>query len=303
MSVQTRKLAILFADISGSTALYEKLGDPVARQLISRCLTILLGALDNHNGTLIKTIGDEILCTFPGAEIAMNAACEMQKTIKISNLGSEHPMHIRIGFHYGDVLIEGNDIYGDAVNVAARVASITRANQVMTTLAVVDALPVSARDKIRKILRADFRGKHEQTDIYQVMWEHDDLGSTRIGMAAFRKPQVDGNELILTYRSQSNSVNEQNFTLHLGRDDTCRVVVENDFVSRQHADIEFRSGSFVFTDHSSNGSYIHNADGVVVRLNRDNTTLHDKGSISLGQPHSDNPADLIEFVIISKPAI
>jgi len=64
MSAQTNKIAILFADICGSTALYEKLGDLLARQLIARCISIMKGTLSTHNGTLIKTIGDEILCTF-----------------------------------------------------------------------------------------------------------------------------------------------------------------------------------------------------------------------------------------------
>ena len=302
MSVQTKKLAILFADISGSTALYEQLGDQIARQLLARCLSILQGTLNTHNGTLIKTIGDEILCTFPTAEIAMNAACEMQKSIKTDNQNSTQPLHIRIGFHYGEVLCEENDIYGDTVNVAARVAAITRANQIMTTAAVVDTLPLSVHEKIRKILRADFRGKHEQIDIFQVMWELDDMSSTRIGMSAYRKPHVEGNDLVLKFNGQSYTINEQNKKLHLGREDTCQIIVNNDFASRQHANIEFRSGNFVITDHSSNGTYIR-SDTSVVRLNRDNNTLHGKGTISLGQPYSDNPSDLIEYEISPKPTI
>lgn len=294
MSTQTKKLAIMFADISGSTALYEKLGDQAARQLISRCLSILQRALNTYNGTLIKTIGDEILCTFPNAEFAMNAACEMQTALKSNNQHSEQSMHIRIGFHYGEVICEDNDIYGDAVNVAARVAAITRASQIMTTAAVVDTLPLSVQDKIRKILRADFKGKHQPMDIFQVMWELEDMGSTRIGMTSFRKPHTDGNELTLSYKEHTYAIKENNHKLLLGRDDSCQIVINNDFASRQHANIELRAGNFVLTDHSSNGTYIRHADGVV-RLNRDNATLRGSGTISLGQPYSDNPTDLIEF--------
>lgn len=296
MTAQTNKLAILFADISGSTALYEKLGDLLARQLIARCISILKVALSAHNGTLIKTIGDEILCTFPTAEIAFNAACEMQRAIKTDNQSNEHPMYIRIGFNYGDVILEESDIYGDAVNVAARVTEITRANQIMTTVAVVNMLPLAVHDKIRKILRAEFKGKQEQQDIYQVMWELEDMGSTRIGMSAYRKPQAEGNELVLSYRGQTHTVREPNIKVSLGRDDSCNVIVKNDFVSRQHATVEFKYGSFILSDHSSNGTYIRNGD-VIVRINREDTTLRGKGFISLGQPYADNPTDLIEFSI------
>lgn len=297
MSAQTKKLAILFADISGSTSLYEKLGDQLARQLIARCLSLLNSALATYSGTLIKTIGDEILCIFPTAESALNAACEMQRSLKTDNLRSEHAMHVRIGFHYGEVLCEDGDIYGDAVNIAARVTAITRAGQIMTTNAVVEVLPLSLHDKVRKILRADIKGKQEKLDIHQVMWELDDMGSTRIGMSAFRKPQVDGNELTLNYRGQSYTLNEQNKKLLLGRGDTCQMIINSDFASRQHANVEFRFGSFILSDHSSNGTYIRNSNSVVARINHEDVILHGKGSISLGQPYSDNPSDLIAFTI------
>jgi adenylate cyclase len=296
MSEQTKKLAILFADISGSTALYEQLGDKVARQLISRCLTILKGALITHNGTLIKTIGDEILCTFPTAESALNAACEMQLAIKTDNQSSEHPLYIRIGFHFGDVICEDDDIFGDAVNVAARIAAITRANQIMTTPAVAAALPLSLQHKVRNILRTDLKGKQEQMDIFQVMWELEDMCSTRIGIPAFRKPKIEGNELKLTFRGRSYIVNALNKKLILGRDDNCQVVIKNDFASRQHANIEFKSGNFILTDHSSNGTYIRSGDSIT-HLSREDTTLSGTGTISLGQPYTDNPSDLIEYSI------
>ena len=298
MPAQIKKLAILFADISGSTALYEKLGDQLARKLISRCLSNLNKALITHHGTLIKTIGDEILCTFPSVEAALNAACEMQMATHTDNQSCEHHMFIRIGFHYGDVICEEDgDIFGDAVNVAARVAAITRTNQIMTTTAVVDALPLSLQHKVRKIQRVDIKGKQEQLEIHQVMWDLEDMGSTRIGMSAYRKPQTNGTELILNYREQTYTVNEHNNKLLLGRDDACQIIVKSDFASRQHANVEFRFGNFVLSDHSSNGTYIRSSDGIVARLHHEGITLIGKGTISLGQPYSDSPTGLIEFAI------
>lgn len=297
MFQQTEKLAVLFADICGSTALYVRLGDDLARQLIAKCIALMTGKVIAHQGILIKTIGDEIMCTFPGAETAMHAACAIQTALENEWSDKAHPMHVRIGFHYGDVICESGDVYGDTVNVAARVASITRASQIMVTLAVVDMLPPDLRDKTHQIFRAEFKGKQEQLDIFQVTWEADDMLRTRIGTARFRAPQACSQELILRYRDQSFKVNEQYKTLLLGREEICDVWVQNNFASRQHARIELRFGKFIISDHSTNGTYIRFNDGPVVRLAREDTMLRGSGSISLGQPYSDNPVDPIEFSI------
>lgn len=296
MTVRIEKLAILFADISGSSTLYEKLGDELARRLVSRCLSIMSGSATIYRGTLVKTLGDEIMCTFPSAEAAFRAACEMQLAIKTDNQSSEYPLYIRIGFHYGDALCEEGDFYGDAVNVAARVTAITRTNQIMTTEAAVEALPRDLQEKSRKILRAEFKGKQEQLDIFQVNWERDDVESTRIGIPAYRK-NGNGDQLTLRYREEAYLVNELHRSLLLGRDGSCQLVIKNDFASRQHAHVELRLGKFIIADHSSNGTYIRFASGQVVRITREEAVLAGAGSISLGQSYADNPGDLIEFSI------
>ncbi len=116
---------MLFADISGSTMLYETLGNRLARELVVRCLGMMTARLAAHRGTLIKTIGDEIMCTFPAAEAALRAACDMQDAVESGKPGGDTPMYIRIGFNYGEVIREANDVHGDAVNVAARIFSST----------------------------------------------------------------------------------------------------------------------------------------------------------------------------------
>ena len=145
MAQQIKKLAILFADISGSTALYAQHGDGAARQMVSACINIMTGSINTYQGKLIKTLGDEIMCTFPTAESAFYAACAMQAAVEKVNPEDKDPLaipiHIRIGFNYGDVICEEDDVYGDTVNVAARITAITRARQISATQSVIDALP------------------------------------------------------------------------------------------------------------------------------------------------------------------
>lgn len=301
MPQQIEKLALLFADICGSTSLYERLGDELARRLIARCITMMTKEVAAYKGTLIKTIGDEIMCTFPSAEAALRAACAMQNTIENDRTEEGHPMHIRIGFHYGNVICESGDVYGDTVNVAARVAAITRASQIMTTLAAVETLPPDLKEKTRQILRAELKGKQEQLDIFQVTWETDDTMSTRIGMPVFRKPPESTYELILRYRNDSFKINGQRKSVILGRDETCDIVVHTEYVSRQHVRIELRFGKFVVSDQSTNGTYIRFRDGHVVRISREDMVLRGSGSISLGQPYTDKPSELVEFTIAAIP--
>ena len=293
------QLAILFADISGSTALYDRLGNVQALQLVSRTLDILIREAAAHEGTLIKTIGDEIMCTFPGAAAAVNAACAMQAAIEKQRADIEHQIYVRIGLHYGEVIRESGDVFGDAVNVAARVAAITRARQILTTQTVVDLLPAELREKARQVMRAELRGKDAALGIFQVVWEKDNEMSTRIGMSAFRKSNgtQQPHELLLRYHQQVLALNEKLKSVSLGRGDTCDLIIRNTLASRQHARIEYNQGKFLLSDHSANGTYIRFSDNQVVQLNQQQIVLHGSGTISLGQPFSEAPTEVIEYIL------
>lgn len=293
----TEKLAILFADISGSTALYDQLGNESARRLIAECMAVMTREMSAHGGTLVKTIGDEIMCTFPDPTTALKAACAMQTAIEQERPGGDRPMYIRVGVHYGEVIREGGDVYGDAVNVAARVASITRARQIMTTRVATETLPDDLRNRTRQIMRAELRGKQEALDVFLVTWEQDDTMSTRIGLPQFRKPNDARNELLLHYREQGATLNDQRRSVVIGRGDTCDIVINSSFASRQHARIELSFTKFTLTDHSSNGTYVRFSDGQVIQLSREQIVLHKSGTISLGEPFADNPSELVEFIV------
>jgi class 3 adenylate cyclase len=299
-SQHIEKLAVLFADICGSTAMYDNLGDDLARRLIANCIATMMGEMPAHHGKLIKTIGDEIMCTFPDAEAALQAACAMQQAVVNGNSGAEHPMHIRIGFHYGDVICESGDIFGDTVNVAARVAAVTRASQIMATQTAIDALTPDSRDKARQVMRAEFKGKQAQYDVFMILWNTDDMDSTRIGTTAFRERELPGgsDELTLRFHGQQFKVYKTQRSAVLGREEkNCQIIVQNEFASRQHVRIEFRFGKFFVVDQSTNGTYIRSSDGKVTSLLRQEMLLEVSGSISLGQSYALHVVDAVEFSI------
>jgi adenylate cyclase len=297
MSSTQEEAAVLFADISGSTVLYEKLGNELALQLVTRTLGILTHEMSAHRGTLVKTIGDEIMCVFPKLTDAFDAACTMQLAVEQQRPGGEQPIHVRIGLHYGDIVLEKGDVFGDTVNVAARVTAITRARQIMTTQKVVDMLPEELRHKTRAVMRTVFRGKEKPFDVFHILWEKEDTTSTRIGMPAFRKPAESRHELMLRYHQQVLTVGETLKSVVLGRGNDCDMAIMSKLASRQHARIEYNFGKFLLNEQSVNGTYIRFSDGQVIQLNQQQIVLHGAGTISLGEPFSEGPTEVIEFLL------
>lgn len=188
MSGSKQELAVLFADISGSSDIYVALGDEAARRVVSRCVNQMTGELPEYQGTLIKVIGDEIMCTFPTAESAFHAACAIQRKVESTPNPDGTAMHIRVGFHFGEVLQESNDVYGDTVNVAARVVSITRARQIVVTQTVVNLLPSALQQRVTRLERVEFKGKPATFEIYMVDWAGEEGNGARVGSPSQRKP-------------------------------------------------------------------------------------------------------------------
>jgi adenylate cyclase len=147
------------------------------------------------------------------------------------------------------------------------------------------------------VMRTEFRGKVEATDVFQVSWEQEDTTKTRIGMSAFRKPAGTKNELVLRYHQQVITLSEKNKSIVLGRGDDCELVIRDNLASRQHARIEYNFGKFLFIDHSANGTFIRFSDGQVIHLSHQQIVLHGVGTISLGQAFSESPSEVIEYTV------
>ncbi len=295
------KLAILFADISGSTTLYETLGNLVARQMVVRCLGMMIARLAAHRGTLIKTIGDEIMCSFPDAEAALRAACDMQDAVENGRPGGDTPMYVRIGFNYGEVLREASDVYGDVVNVAARITEVARARQILATHAAVETLPPELRHKARHIRRASIKGRQAQLDLFQIGWRTDDAELVRVGNPAHRKPEGLQEQLVLRHLEQQFTLRDRNMSASLGRSKACAIVVGDESALDRHAIVQYQLGKFFISDHSAAGTYVRFSGGDTVHIVGEDTMLRGSGSILLGRPFSEDPAGIIEFSVHLAP--
>jgi adenylate cyclase len=150
------------------------------------------------------------------------------------------------------------------------------------------------------VMRAQFKGKQERLDIFQVVWEQDDGESTRIGIPAFRKFPVDLEELTLSYAGKIVHVNQALRSAIIGRDKACELVVSSDYASRQHVRIELRFDKFVLIDQSTNGTYVRAENGEVTHLVREELQLKGRGQISLGNPDFAYLNELVDYAIHSK---
>lgn len=293
---ESHPLTILFADVSGSTKLFETRGDFEARRLVSAVLTALAEVTGRHGGHVVKTIGDEIMCTFPGPMQGLLSAIDMQKRIAHDIIFARDNLAVRIGLHHGDALLEDNDVYGDAVNVAARMTSLAKREQIITTAGTVRMLTNAGMLRTRSVGQARVAGKQHPIDIVDVTWQEDTSNVTMV-QRAIRLDEAPQSRvrLQLRYRGQALEMDDLAPPFTLGRDAASSLVVEAEWVSRNHALIECKRGLFVLSDRSTNGTYVRFGEDDELRLHRDEVHLRRSGTISLGQTIALNPDHLIYF--------
>ena len=294
---QSRPQTILFSDVSGSTRLFETKGDVEARRLISSVLDALSIVCVQYGGRVIKTIGDEIMCTLPSALDGVLAACDMQRKMARDINFVRDNLAVRIGLHHGDALEENGDVYGDAVNVAARMASLAKREQIVTTAATVSGIKGKGPET-RGLGRARVSGKLLPIEIVDVVWQEDTSGMTMV-QSAIRigdGPAVAaGARLILRHRGKLIELTENSEPFMMGREVSNNLVVEADWVSRTHAQIEYKRGHFMIADRSTNATYVCIGQDPELRVHRDELHLRKSGSISMGQAAAINTLDLIHF--------
>jgi len=292
---QSQPLTILFADVSGSTKLFETRGDVEARRLVAAMLGALAEVTSRHGGRVIKTIGDEIMCTFPGAMQGLLCAVDMQKRIAHDPGFATDKLAIRIGLHHGDALIEENDVYGDAVNTAARMAALAKREQVITTASTINLLTNVGMLRTRAVGQARVAGKLQPIDIVDVQWQEDTSNVTMVQRAIRLDAGGAKAKLLLRYRGQVLEMDALSQPFTLGRDTASSLIVEAEWVSRNHAMIEYKRGYFVISDRSTNGTYVKVGDADELRLHRDEVHLRKSGTISLGQTIALNPDHVLLF--------
>jgi len=287
-------MAVLFADISESTSLYQKLGDAAARNIVNACLTLINGVLPRYDGRLVKTIGDEVMCVFPGADLAVLAASEMQSLVAATKPGN-YPVMIHIGLHYGSVLVEEGDVFGDTVNVAAYLAAVATAEQILTTEATEQCLSAALKSCVRPIFHAVLKGAEHESTVYQVLWRTDSINLTDVNLHSNKTIPGDTGSLLLTLDEERVRVDQWRPGIVIGRSQECDLVVTDRFASRQHLSIKLVRTYFYLFDHSINGTFVSLESGEEVHVLRRELLLDGSGQICVGRSRVERPGEIIIF--------
>lgn len=300
MSTQPQDLIIFFADVAGSTRLYEKLGDVIAHECIVEALSNVTAFVEKNDGVVVEIIGDEVMAYFDHPKKAFTSSCDIQSFFQHFRTSHGHDLSMRIGFHLGSVELDAGHPFGDTVNVASRVSSKAQAGQILTTSETVEWLPPEMASMCRIYNRVRVKGKSEPLDMREIVWNQADATSI---YAPARRLDNDAPraEVILSYLGRKMTVRESTTPFLIGRGEHCNLVVNSDTASRSHARIEARFGELVVIDHSTNGTYITTVDGkrqhdgIDLHLHHREWTLVGSGKISLGKPAKSDDSSIIEF--------
>jgi len=293
-----KELAIVFADVVGSTQLYDSLGDECARETVQRCVDCMKEATTEFHGEVVKTIGDEVMSTFATAEDAVKAASQMQQRISNGNFTGrdEVRVSIRIGCHFGHVAVETNDIFGVAVNIANRMTSQAKAGQIITTADTVELLNDDWQNVVRQIGVATLRGQMDEVALYEVLWQPEEATSM-LPKIDWTDAQSDGpGRLVLRFQGQEVVLETDGArSVTLGRADDNDVIIKGNLISRVHARIELNKTRYVIVDESTNGTFVQRDDGEEVYVRRDTATLSGTGLIGLGRVASRGMPLAVEY--------
>ena len=296
MSTETQ-VVVLFADVVGSTRLYEVLGDHAARDMILACVQVMRDATERNRGSVIKTIGDEILAIFPTPDDAVNAAAEMQHDVAAHPSLQVQGQHlaIRIGCHFGPVVLENRDIFGATVHTANRMTSQAKAGQIILTADTLARLSPEWRAMTRQIDVTTLRGHTEEVELFEVVWQQEDATSMLPSIEVDARTGHRPKRVRLRYQGREYVLGDGRESLTLGRAEDNDIVVKGNLISRIHARVELGRNKVLLVDQSTNGSFVTTQDGKEAFVRRDSVALQGSGAIGLGHVPEPNAPESILY--------
>lgn len=296
MSRNEIELAILLADITGSTPLYEAVGDAAALRRIDDCLDQLRAIVAQAGGSFIRSKGDDVLCTFPDPSSAFKAAHQMLLQRPAAPLG------VHAGIHFGPIIHAHGDIFGDAVNLTARLAALAQPGEALISRTLVELLPQTEVRFLRVLDNMTFKGKSARIEVYSLL---EDDAAPRTEMTAGHgsghtrtryQGTIPGVAVMLHYVGHARHCGEM-ASLSIGRAADCDVVIERPWVSRMHATVSVRRGKVQLDDRSSSGTYVSVGDGYEFFMRRETVLLTGSGVISPTLRPADARAELIHYEV------
>ena len=302
MDSESTMQGVVFADITGSTTLFERLGDAEAHSVVSRVLEALDALALQLGGRTVKKIGDEAMCIFPDAASALLFGSSAQRQCRVNTDGRR--IELRVGVNFGPVVEgPGGDVFGDTVNVAARLRALASPGQVMTTEDSVAATHVDLPFGTRRLGAHALAGKYREVRVVEVLWDQQLGNLTQMPRGPLA--ELRGTPLLLRLASGDVSLelssDARNEEVSMGRDPSNALVVSHDAVSRRHATVAVRGGKFYLKDHSTNGTWVRAGGARAIVVRRESVPLQGSGEISLGADFDAQAGAVIRYEVADAP--
>ena len=290
--------AVLFADLARSTQLYDRLGDKTAESIIADCLACLTDTTRKYDGEVIKTIGDEVMSVFESVDKALRCAARMHQaieTLTLEDVAEPVYLYLHIGICSGLVIRRQDDVFGDAVNLAARLTKLASPRQIVVTGHMAEQVEPARRKWFRPIGRETIKGKSGIIETVEYLWDRTD---TTVLLDRIQTPRTGEARLELRFGNCIRRVDEERSECTIGRKKGNDIVLNFERISRFHAKIVQRRHKFMLKDHSSNGTYVDFGGQHTAYLKRDEIQLTGSGMISPGRKASPNSPGALHFCVI-----
>ena len=280
-----RETTVLFAGVRDATL-----------DAVGPCLEHLREATLAAGGRVIKTIGEDLMALFPSPDAAAAAAAAMQKAMDGLPEGASKP-GVRVGFHSGPVLNQGGDVFGDTVNLAARLAQQAIRGQIITDAATAANLSEHYKACLRRLYAVELKGKAEQVDLCEVVWRVGS-GTDTFTFDSGLKAAVRAKAVVLrlVHKGQEIQRRRDADSFTIGRDSECDLPITHHLISRRHCAIEKRADKFVLADQSSNGTFVTIEGDSEFVVHREEFILRKSGCISFGQSR-ETSEHFVEFYL------
>jgi len=296
---------VVFADLTGSTGLFETAGNLAAMQIVTRCTQALGVHLARAGGRVIKYLGDGVLALFDDPVAAVDASARAQDVLRDlpADAGVSATLGVKTGIERGFSIEHDGDCYGDAVNVAARLSDRAQANEILIGESVYKALPAAKRQSCHSLDRLTIKGKAEPLPVWRIDWSRtaETTMTIPLEMYELHTGQRVIQRIDLERLDQRAELAPSGGSLTIGRGEAAGFKVSDPRVSRRHARIEWSGGQCVITDFSSNGTWVRFVGSPApVSLRRDSCTLYGEGEIGLGAAPEDFTAPTVAFRVINE---
>lgn len=295
---------VVFADLSGSTTLFEALGNEAAAEAVTHLTQWIAQYIGGHDGRVIKLLGDGVLGVFDNAGVALDAMAAMQRDHRkrLDRWPLPLRMELCVGVASGELIQVDGDCYGDAVNVASRLCERAGPSEILLSEASMMLAAGTSEARLRRMGLMELRGKAEPLMVYQVDWRDDEeQGSVTMQaglMSQFTPVDSILGEIQFSWHGVNYRFTSSDVPVHIGRATDAQLCINDPRVSRLHGRIDWRNSSFVLTDLSSFGTWVHfEGSDTPVRLRRDTCILHGTGRIALGVPMAESSAPVLQFQV------